>query len=392
MYDKIFEAKEEMIITMGFDFTVAIVPNNTSLEREMNYIKSALLYADKVTLISPLAYMFNRLTDKGNSLNERTVIKLIEQILPLAKLNDTSFYEETYPVIKEFSNIIHSKRYKSIPYVKKLEIQRQLRSFTMEICEVMFSLVGEQHGIELQTLINKGQVEIEEFNHSLGDLDLCVKDYCDLLTKSIQSSYPLFDTQSNDLMKAAVDSRIVNLSSIDKQKITHAGLTDNYIQKLPSFSEASMDELIDIKNELSKPLTRFRGKMLEYSESIQSMPWDTDFESECELLYNKEVVPALLEIEESTKDGSFIKNLGRKFLTDEGVWRSTGGLVVSIAAGGVISAFNNAISSDTAMLVTGGTYAATKIASAYEEYTANKREIERKDLYFYYKAGRLLDK
>ena len=392
MYDKIFEAKEEMIITMGFDFTVAIVPNNTSLEREMNYIKSALLYADKVTLISPLAYMFNRLTDKGNSLNERTVIKLIEQILPLAKLNDTSFYEETYPVIKEFSNIIHSKRYKSIPYLKKLEIQRQLRSFTMEICEVMFSLVGEQHGIELQSLINKGQVEIEKFNHSLGDLDLCVKDYCDLLTKSIQSSYPLFDTQSNDLMKAAVDSRIVNLSSIDKQKITHAGLTDNYIQKLPSFSEASMDELIDIKNELSKPLTRFRGKMLEYSESIQSMPWDTDFESECELLYNKEVVPALLEIEESTKDGSFIKNLGRKFLTDEGVWRSTGGLVVSIAAGGVISAFNNAISSDTAMLVTGGTYAATKIASAYEEYTANKREIERKDLYFYYKAGRLLDK
>ena len=60
---------------------------NTSLEREMNYIKSALLYADKVTLISPLAYMFNRLTNKGNNLNERTVIKLIEQILPLAKLN-----------------------------------------------------------------------------------------------------------------------------------------------------------------------------------------------------------------------------------------------------------------------------------------------------------------
>lgn len=46
----------------------------------MKYIKSALLYADKVTLISPLAYMFDRLTDKGNGLNERTVIKLVEQI------------------------------------------------------------------------------------------------------------------------------------------------------------------------------------------------------------------------------------------------------------------------------------------------------------------------
>lgn len=377
---------------MGFDFTIAIVPNNTSLEREMNYIKSALLYADKVTLISPLAYMFDRLTDKGNGFNERTVIKLVEQILPLAKLNDTVFYEESYPVIKEFSNIINSKKYKSIPYVKKLEIQRQLRKFTMETCEVMFSLVGEKHGSELQTLINKGQVKIEKFNHSLDDLDLCVKDYCELLAKSIHTSYPLFDAQSNDLMKAAVDSRIINLSSIDKQKIAHASLTDNYIQKLPPFSEASMDELIDIKNELSKPLTRFRSKMLEYSESIQTMPWDADFENECDILYNKEIVPALLEIEEKIKDGGFIKNLGRKFLTDEGVWKSTGGLVVSIAAGGVISAFNNAISSDTAMLVTGGTYAATKIASAYEEYVANKREIERKDMYFYYKVGKILDK
>ena len=290
----LIEIKWEMLMNMGFDFTIAIVPDNTSLEREMKYIKSALLYADKVTLISPLAYMFNRLTDKGNGLNERTVIKLLEQILPLAKLNDASFYEESYPIIKEFSDIIHSKQYKSISYVKKLEIQRKLRSFTTEICEVVISLVGEEHGSELQTLIDKGQVKIEKFNHSLGDLDLCVKDYCDLLAKSIHTSYPLFDTQSNDLMKAAVDSRIVNLSSIDKQKITHASLTDNYIQKLPSFSEASIDELIDIKNELSKPLTRFRGKMLEYSESIQSMPWDVDFKSECDILYNKEVVPALL--------------------------------------------------------------------------------------------------
>ena len=62
-------------------------------------------------------------------------------------------------------------------------------------------------------------------------------------------------------------------------------------------------------------MVRFQGKILEYSESVQSMPWDVDFENECDILHSKEVVPALLEIEESTKDGSFIKNVGRKFLT-----------------------------------------------------------------------------
>lgn len=40
----------------------------------------------------------------------------------------------------------------------------------------------------------------------------------------------------------------------------------------------------------------------------------------------------------------------------------------------------------------GGTYAATKIASAYEEHIANKRKINQKDMYFYYKAGKLLEK
>lgn len=375
---------------MSFDFTIAIVPNNTSLERELGYIKSALLYADKVTLISPLAYMFDRLTDKKNGLNEKTVLQLIEQILPIAKLNDPDLYDNSYPVIKQFSQIIRSKQYKSIPYVKKLEIQRQLRDFTAQISGTMLSLVGEAQGEELQTLIDNGQVYIEKFDHSLGDLDLCIQDYFNLLKKSVHSSYPLFDPQSNDLMKAAVNSRIINLSASDKRKITHASLTDNYIQRLPSFSEASMKELIDIKKELSNPLVRFRKKMLEYSESIQSMPWDKDFEAECELLYDKEVIPALLEINEYTKDGSFIKNLGSKFFTDEGLWKSTGGLVVSIAAGGVISSFNSAISSDTAMLTAGGAYAIAKIATAYQEYIASQRELQRKDMYFYYKAGKLL--
>ncbi len=254
----------------------------------------------------------------------------------------------------------------------------------------MLSLVGEKQGEELQTLIDNGQVYIAKFEHSLGDLDLCVQDYFNLLKESVHSSYPLFDPQSNDLMKAAVNSRIINLSASDKRKITHASLTDNYIQRLPSFSEASMKELIDIKKELSNPLVRFRKKMLEYSESIQSMPWDKDFEAECELLYEKEVMPALLEIDECTKDGSFIKKLGSKFFTDEGLWKSTGGLVVSIAAGGVISSFNNVISADAAMLTAGGAYVIAKIATTYQEHKAKRREIQRKDLYFYYKAGKLI--
>lgn len=45
--DKFLGREDKRIVRdMSFDFTIAIVPNNTSLEHELNYIKSTLLYAE----------------------------------------------------------------------------------------------------------------------------------------------------------------------------------------------------------------------------------------------------------------------------------------------------------------------------------------------------------
>lgn len=376
---------------MSFDFTIALLPKELDLTQEMNYVKSALLYADQVTLISPMAYLFHQFTDEKNSLNEKNAIKLFYKILPLIKEKDPDTYNSFYPVLNELSKIVNGKQYNSLPYVKKIQIKSQLKSYSQDFSKLMFSFIGNENADDLDSLIRHGQVKIESFNNSIADVDRCVLEYYNKLKVALKSSYPLFDEQSNDLMKAALESNIINVSPTDKRKITHAGLADNYIQRLPSFSEATIDELIDIKSELSQPLIRFRSKMLCYSDSLQSMPWDNDFEKECDLLYDKEVAPALLEIEECTKDNSFIKNLGKKFFTDEGFWKSTGGLVLGIAAGGAISSFNDVISTEQGMLAAGGAFVASKIAGAYNEYRKTKKDIQRKDLYFYYKAGKELD-
>lgn len=376
---------------MSFDFTIALIPKELDLTQEMNYVKSALLYADQVTLISPMAYLFHQFTDEKNSLNEKNAIKLFYKILPLIMEKDPDTYNSFYPVLNELSKIVNGKQYNSLPYVKKIQIKSQLKSYSQDFSKLMFSFIGNENADDLDSLIRHGQVKIESFNNSIADVDRCVLEYYNKLKVALKSSYPLFDEQSNDLMKAALESNIINVSPTDKRKITHAGLADNYIQRLPSFSEATIDELIDIKSELSQPLIRFRSKMLCYSDSLQSMPWDNDFEKECDLLYDKEVAPALLEIEECTKDNSFIKNLGKKFFTDEGFWKSTGGLVLGIAAGGAISSFNDVISTEQGMLAAGGAFVASKIAGAYNEYRKTKKDIQRKDLYFYYKAGKELD-
>ena len=81
-----------------------------------------------------------------------------------------------------------------------------------------------------------------------------------------------------------------------------------------------------------------------------------------------------------TKENSFLKNLGRKVASDDEFLKSAGGLVVGIAAAGVIPSFTQAVSADIAIIATGGAWAATKIAATYDECREHKKEIERKDM------------
>ena len=276
--------------------------------------------------------------------------------------------------------------------IKKIELRNQLKSFIQEIDEKCIELIGGCQVKELGALLASGKVVLKKFEHSLSDVDGSVSEFFVHLTKSIKSSFPLFDEASNNLMKSAVEARIINLNESEKRKIIHAGVSDNLIQRLPSFDSASVGEIIDIRKELNDPLIRFRSKVQLYSESIQSVPWNDDFENECSLLYYQEVAPAILEIDELTKDGSFIKNLVGKVTSDGDFRRVAGELIMGVAAAGVIPSFAQTVSLDTAVLTAGGVWATAKIADAFKEYTEKKREISKKDLFFYYRAGKMLNR
>jgi len=65
---------------MSFDITIAVVPNDTNLTTEMRYIKTALLYADKINLISPKVYLFNQFTNDLNPSTEKSLLHLFDRI------------------------------------------------------------------------------------------------------------------------------------------------------------------------------------------------------------------------------------------------------------------------------------------------------------------------
>ena len=376
---------------MSLNITVALTPKGTDISREMSYVKSALLYSDKVNLISPIAYIINQVAYNDLS-NEKKIMSLFNTILPFIEKADEKTYKEAKELMSQCGSILGISKNRSIPYSKRMAIIKRVKDSAIKSLDTVYDLVGRSDCMDLKRLIDNEQVNIAHFHHLMSDVDNCAIEYFQKLTESIQTSNPLFDDNSYSLINAAVKAKLINFSESEKAKITHVGLVDNYLQRLPSFEEASIDELIDIKNELSKPLIRFRSKMMDYSEGIKLLPWDKDFENECNALFVKEIEPYLLEIEEATQDNSFKKNLGSKFLTQEGLWKSYNGLVIGIATTGVIYTLNEFALNNDSVMAGVGAGVVSKFVEAVYEHEKNKKDIEKNELYFYYKTREILTK
>jgi len=390
VYDNLYR-RAKVVQMNSIDFTIAIAPNTTSIERDMLYIKSALLYADTITLISPMASTYFDLTNEADRKNEKTIISLMDKVLPFCKISNPVYCKEIEPTLAQFKNLVFSKKYKAVPMKMKLPLIKAIKTFGNEIAEKTTELLGSGDCAELVSLVKSGRVKLYSFQSEFAD-DAYIREFYLSLKRALKNlnTFPLFDDQSNDLIKAAINDNLIVLNDVNRFNAAHAGMTNNLLVSLPSFEYATVDEILDIRKELENPLVRFRSKALSYSDNIQSMPWDETFRHECVKLYQKEVAPAVLEIEELTKESGFLKNLGYNIISDNSILKRVGEIGISIASAGVISTFSDVVSFDTAILATGGVYATSKIATAYREYKASQNDIKKKDLYFYYKAGEFL--
>ena len=383
------------MINTSFDFTLGIAPKGSSIQRDMQYIKAALLYADTISLISPTAFAYFYLTDESDRKDEKTILKLIEKVMPLWELSDPAEAAKAQSAVREVGEIINSKKWKSAPMPLKLEIRSGMKKFGSDISNTLSMMLGESNCSDLIKLVKAKKIKLYKFENQIFDKEaIIIDEFFKILSQTIADSktYPLFDEGSNNLIDAAVRENKISLNDVNADQAKHAGLANNLMVSLPTFELSTVDEILDIRNELESPLVRFRSKVISFNQDIQSLPWSDDFEPECIKLYHKEIAPAILEIDELTKDSSFLKNLGYKLLSDESILKAAGGLAIAVAASGVMSAFTSTMASDTAIYAAGGAYAASKVANTYKEFKEKKKNTQRKDLYFYYKAGKLLTK
>lgn len=367
----------------GFNFSVIVFPSGETLNQELSFIKAAMLYADQVNLISPSIWNFLQSYQWAENLDHAeildTSIKILEHIRP--DQLDTNQILLSVVRSAHFRNRLKAR-------LEKDDLEKQLMNGMLSVTKSAHSAFIDRDYPEIMRLLRSNQLTIEEFTYPIEDYGKFSAEFFEKTRAAVTgATYPVLDEQTNGVLKSAAENHRIDLSESATKRVVHAQAADLILRRLPTFEEATLDELVDIKRTLAAPLDRFRGKMLGFTESIETRPWDADFASDCDALYTKEVAPAIADIRAAVDDNKVLANLGRKFTSDKDALKTLGFLSVCVAAPGLLPGFAGV---DLASMLGGGALALATVSQALRDYRLNQRRIESNNLYFYFQAGETL--
>lgn len=392
-------------------FTIGTVSNSLDLQDDIRLIKSSILYADEIELIGMVEYALYKYLPctvfGGKELDVLipTMCSFLQsiEVQNRDELLSQLQYEEC--MLQQYTAPLKKKK-----HLNKQEILVQMRLKRLEkeckeqLENGMQQILLTPESKAIRDWINKGIIAVYDYGFKDFSIDKLTGGYFANLMNVMYNgtAYPLFDKQSGDLIQSVVKTKLIDVGNLDEKVLRHAGVASGILMTLPTLDSATIDELIDLKKENAIPLGNFRSAMYQFSEEIQSLPWDVDFQYDCLQLYNKEVTPKIQEINEIMTQSNVLKNLGGKVLADEEFRNKTGNIFGGITAaittstnifdvfsaikGYILVAGLAAVSKE---LVTGF----LKIADLYHKAQTETKEktgmAEKNVMYYYYLASKL---
>ena len=391
-------------------FTIGTVSGSLAFDEDIRLIKSSLLYADEIELIGMVEYALYKYLP-GCFDTSASLDMLLSKWTPVIRSIGSPEVQELLPQLeycseklREYAPILKKKRTKS-EILGQMQIRKAENEMKEELTSAFQELLSHPNSHEIQRLIDKNIITVYDYGFAGFNVNELTGGYCGNLINSMRqgTSFPLFDKTSNELIGSLASSKLIDIGNTNPELLRHAGVATNILMTLPTLESASFDELIDIKHEFTKPLTLFRKGIYTFSEKVKSLPWDKDFQFECLKLYDTEVAPSILEINEQITQTSVLKNLGRKVLADEEIRKEAGWIAGGLTAAITTStSFAGAISALKTLLlgvslitiapeaVKAFLKTANLTAQAFEESREKKSSVESNVMYYYYLASKKL--
>ena len=357
-----------------------------SLEHDLRMVKTALLYADAVRLCSVTTSIVLQVAAIGD-LKPEEQARLIKEVLPVLASYEPSKFQEVTQFFEKYERLARRKFLRIEERDIKQMIERKISKMWNEpggMRETAYRIAQEAGAEGIVQAFELGILELHVFQMA-GDTDAFINDFMNVIGQTIAdaSTYPLFDDQTGNLAKLALQEGKLPVSPGSAIRKRQVSLAANLIERLPMFDLAALNEITDIRKELERPLVRFRGAIVQFSEKIKAESWDDDFATEADMVFYRDVEPTVSEIEDAVRSNTYLRNLVSSYV-------DTSLKVLSGYGLGVLLSQLSALPSISQIALIGSVPAASVAYTKYNEWRDNQEKIEQNQLYFYYSARQKL--
>jgi hypothetical protein len=186
--------------------------------------------------------------------------------------------------------------------------------------------------------------------------------------------YLIFDERVASLTQAAIREGIFTPAKGPAGHSAQAMTASAFMGRLPTFPNATVDEVLDIRTELAPSLMQFRAAMVTISKTFMSAAWEEDFEDEVHDAWVESVLPAIETIDASVRDSRSLSALANSVTGAASA--SYPGL--AIVATGLLGHV------DPVAALGGGLSAAGPLLQAFRDRKTTDHDIRMQPFYFLY--------
>jgi hypothetical protein len=386
----------ELHFTIGTAGTLVGSSGQPSLTTDLLLVKAGLLYADRVRLYSIGSTLGAQLL----TLSDATCNEKLKWLERFFKNQQTEWPREAsggLEMVKRYRQLLRKQSVKRLGLPERQEmihIRNALSSVWQEYEKSMSGYARRAGAEDIVAARNSGLLDLHQFRSGMVEtlteltpqdtrrkqdlFDELTLEFFDLIAEAVAngSTHPLFDDISGDLLRAGVDVGAVTPSESSVARGRHSGLATDVLGRLPLFEKASVQQILDIRRELEDPLVRFRTALIGFSEEISSVAWDPEFVSDADTVFRKQIEPAVLELDEEVRSNSGLTELAMRAFRPQDM--GTGLLVTLSSLTNLPAVAAVALGTSTTVAITGH--------KAYKEWREDRKNMERNQMYFYYRA------
>jgi hypothetical protein len=149
--------------------------------------------------------------------------------------------------------------------------------------------VGPVHAID--------HVELDDLEKAF---DHAVEQALEILTDAARREHPLF-TRGTRLSLRDVTER-GGLGGADFTRANRVELAARLVASIPAFPDATVDELVDLRERVAPHLHRFRAAIADFEDELNADVIDEEFSAAVDDIRQRQVEPALEELRESLRE------------------------------------------------------------------------------------------